>query len=45
MEKLQEGFSNQTDGLNSLGLHEMDHALRLINIVENEEYDFLIAGS
>jgi Mlc titration factor MtfA (ptsG expression regulator) len=35
----KEGFSNQTDGLN-LGLHEMAHALRLINIVENEEYDF-----
>ncbi|HPT21378.1 MAG TPA: zinc-dependent peptidase [Bacteroidales bacterium] len=35
----KEGFSNQTDGLN-LGFHEMAHALRLINIVENEEYDF-----
>jgi MtfA peptidase len=35
----KEGFSNQTDGLN-LGLHEMAHALRLLNIVENEEYDF-----
>lgn len=35
----KEGFSNQTDGLN-LGFHEMAHALRLLNIVENEEYDF-----
>lgn len=33
------GFSNETDGIN-LGFHEMAHALRLINIVENEEYDF-----
>lgn len=35
----KEGFSDQSDGIN-LGLHEMAHALRLINIVENEEYDF-----
>jgi MtfA peptidase len=35
----KEGFANSTDGRN-LGLHEMAHALRLINIVENEEYDF-----
>lgn len=33
------GFSNLTDGIN-LGYHEMAHALRLINIVANEEYDF-----
>jgi Mlc titration factor MtfA (ptsG expression regulator) len=33
------GFSNPTDGIN-LGFHEMAHALRLINIVANEEYDF-----
>ncbi|MBK8884473.1 MAG: zinc-dependent peptidase [Bacteroidales bacterium] len=39
----KKGFSNQTDGLN-LGLHEMAHALRLINIVENEEYDFYDRG-
>jgi len=35
----KEGFSNQADGLN-LGFHEMAHALRLINIVDNEEYGF-----
>ena len=35
----KEGFSNPDDGRN-LGFHEMAHALRLINIVENEEYDF-----
>lgn len=34
-----EGFSNPSDGIN-LGFHEMAHALRLINIVANEEYDF-----
>ena len=35
----KEGFENPTDGKN-LGFHEMAHALRLLNIVENEEYDF-----
>lgn len=35
----KEGFADSTDGRN-LGLHEMAHALRLINIVQNEEYDF-----
>lgn len=35
----REGFSNPSDGRN-LGFHEMAHALRLINIVDNEEYDF-----
>jgi MtfA peptidase len=33
------GFTNPTDGVN-LGLHEMAHALRLINIVENNEFNF-----
>jgi len=33
------GFANPSDGIN-LGLHEMAHALRLINIVENDEFDF-----
>jgi len=35
----KEGFANPSDGRN-LGFHEMAHALRLINIVDNEEYDF-----
>jgi MtfA peptidase len=35
----KEGFENPGDGIN-LGLHEMAHALRLINIIDNEEYDF-----
>jgi MtfA peptidase len=35
----REGFADPTDGRN-LGYHEMAHALRLINIVANEEYDF-----
>lgn len=35
----KEGFMDSSDGRN-LGLHEMAHALRLINIVQNEEYDF-----
>jgi MtfA peptidase len=34
------GFSDLTDGKN-LALHEMAHALRLTNIVDNEEYDFI----
>jgi len=34
-----EGFMDPDDGRN-LGFHEMAHALRLINIVDNEEYDF-----
>ncbi len=33
------GFSDMNDGRN-LALHEMAHALRLTNIVDNEEYDF-----
>ncbi len=36
---LKEGFSSHEDGRH-LGLHEMAHALRLINIIENDEYDF-----
>lgn len=35
----REGFANPSDGRN-LGYHEMAHALRLANIVDNEEYDF-----
>ncbi|MFW5707116.1 MAG: zinc-dependent peptidase [Bacteroidota bacterium] len=35
----KEGFRSHADG-NHLGFHEMAHALRLINIVENPEYDF-----
>ena len=34
------GFSNLTDGRN-LALHEMAHTLRLTNIVDNDEYDFI----
>lgn len=34
------GFSNMKDGRN-LALHEMAHALRLTNIVDNAEYDFI----
>ena len=34
-----EGFMDPVDGRN-LGFHEMAHALRLINIVDNDEYDF-----
>jgi MtfA peptidase len=34
------GYSNPTDGRN-LAMHEMAHALRLTNIVDNEEYDFI----
>lgn len=33
------GFANPTDGIN-LGLHEMAHALKLENLIQNEEYDF-----
>jgi hypothetical protein len=33
------GFNNMTDGKN-LALHEMAHALRLTNILDNDEYDF-----
>jgi len=33
------GFRDMTDGRN-LALHEMAHALRLTDIVDNEEYDF-----
>lgn len=35
----KEGFRCHADG-NHLGFHEMAHALRLINIVENPEYNF-----
>ena len=35
----KDGFTCGTDGIN-LGFHEMAHALRLINIVDNPEYDF-----
>ena len=34
------GYSNPTDGRN-LAMHEMAHALRLTNIVDNDEYDFI----
>ncbi len=34
------GFSNLTDGRN-LALHEMAHALRLTNIVDDADYDFI----
>jgi len=34
------GFRDLTDGKN-LALHEMAHALRLTNIVDNDEYDFI----
>lgn len=34
-----EGFANPTDGIN-LGLHEMAHALKLENIIENGEHHF-----
>ena len=34
------GFSNLTDGRN-LALHEMAHALRLTNILDNDEYNFI----
>lgn len=34
-----EGFANPHDGIN-LGLHEMAHALKLENIIDNDEYNF-----
>lgn len=34
------GFRNMTDGRN-LALHEMAHALRLTNLVDDAEYDFI----
>ena len=34
------GFSNMTDGRN-LALHEMAHALRLANMLDNDEYNFI----
>ncbi len=37
-----EGYKDHTDGKN-LGLHEMAHALRLENGIENGEYDFIDA--
>lgn len=36
---LKEGFLSSSDGIH-LGFHEMAHALRLINIIDNSEYDF-----
>jgi Mlc titration factor MtfA (ptsG expression regulator) len=39
LSSLKEGFVDSADG-HHLGLHEMAHALRLINIVNNDEYDF-----
>ena len=36
------GMENYDSGIN-LGLHEMAHALRLENVIRNEEYDFLDA--
>ena len=36
------GFNNMADGRN-LAIHEMAHALRLTNIFDNEEYDFIDA--
>jgi len=39
LSSLKEGFVDPADG-HHLGLHEMAHALRLINIVNNDEYDF-----
>ncbi|MBL0742240.1 zinc-dependent peptidase [Chryseolinea lacunae] len=37
-----DGYINPTDSLN-LGLHEMAHALRLENIIRNDEYNFFDA--
>ena len=34
-----EGFANPTDGIN-LGLHEMAHALKLENLIQNGEHHF-----
>lgn len=34
------GYHDPSDGRN-LGMHEMAHALRLTNIVDNDEYDFI----
>lgn len=34
-----EGYLDRTDGIN-LGLHEMAHALRLENLIMNDEYQF-----
>ncbi len=36
---LKDGFRSHADGIH-LGFHEMAHALRLINIIENPEYNF-----
>ena len=36
---LMEGFIDAQNAIN-LGLHEMAHALRLENVIRNEEYDF-----
>lgn len=38
-ENFKEGFIHAEDAIN-LGLHEMAHALRLENIIRNEEYQF-----
>jgi Mlc titration factor MtfA (ptsG expression regulator) len=37
-----DGYIHNTDSFN-LGLHEMAHALRLENVIRNEEYDFIDA--
>jgi hypothetical protein len=38
------GFSTMTDGRN-LAIHEMAHALRLTNILDDDEYDFIDADT
>ncbi len=38
-----EGFANPTDGIN-LGLHEMAHALKLENLIQNGEHHFFDLG-
>jgi len=37
--KVEGGFRSHGDGIH-LGFHEMAHALRLINIIDNPEYNF-----
>lgn len=36
----QEGYNNDSDGIN-LGIHEMAHALKLENRIQNGDYNFL----
>jgi len=38
----QNGYENDTDGIN-LGIHEMAHALKLENRIQNGDYNFLSA--